>query len=105
MVPQSDETPEAHLILRSDNTFHVDLLNKEGIEVEGRYLVRGREITFINEKGTDAVSSDNAPGVYMFGVNRDALRFSKISDPLQRRSLLLSRLWLREAPDKPSPGS
>lgn len=95
-VGASGDLPAAQLVLRPDNTFHVDILAKEGIEAEGRYLLQGREITFVNEKGTDAQASDAAPGVYEFTVGADTLSFDRITDPLQRRARFLARAWTRE---------
>jgi hypothetical protein len=95
-VESTGNLPEAQLRLRSDNTFHVDIPARDGIEVEGHYLLEGREITFVNDRGTDTVASDPAPGVYVYSAGGDTLSFEKIEDPLERRARFLSRPWRRQ---------
>jgi len=92
-----DGETKAVLVLGPGDIFHVDLPAEKGIEVEGRLRIAGREITFINEKGTDAIASDPAPGQYMYQMDGDTLLFAKISDPLQRRSRFLSKPWTKKS--------
>ncbi len=89
-----DSVP-ARLVVFRDNTFHVDVPAKEGIEVEGHLLFEGKQVTFVNDRGTDAVASDPAPGTYVYAVDGDELVFGKIEDPLERRARFLSRTWVR----------
>lgn len=89
------DTPAARLIVFPDNTFHVDVPAKEGIEVEGHLRLERNQVTFINDRGTDAVASDPTPGTYAYAVSGGELVFERISDPLNRRARFLSQPWTR----------
>lgn len=89
------DTAPARLVVFPDNTFHVDVPAKEGIEVEGHLLFEGKQVTFVNDRGTDAVASDPTPGTYVYSVDGDELVFQKIEDPLERRSKFLDQPWTR----------
>ncbi len=94
---RKDGEVQADLIFGPGDNFHVDLPAVEGIEVKGITHVEGREITFFNESGTDAIASDPTPGTYLYSIEGDTLRFEKISDPLERRAKFLSQPWTRVA--------
>jgi hypothetical protein len=86
---------EAHLLVRPDSTFHVDILAQEGIEAEGVATVESdSRITFVNTGGTDTVASNPVPGTYDFQITSDTLRFTVVSDTLSRRVGLLSAPWV-----------
>ncbi len=88
---------EVHLLLRPDNTFHVDIQGRPGIEAEGVYeLGPDREITFINEIGTDAVASDPTPGTYQYYRSGNGIGFRLIADDLTRRAGILNGIWSRD---------
>lgn len=89
--------PNANVVLlvRSDSTFHVDVLAQKGIEIEGRVELNQDKISFINIQGTDSISSDPRPGVYDYQIKSDTIHFTIISDPLDRRSGFLSLPWVK----------
>lgn len=78
-----------------DDTFHVDVLAGPGIEAEGTIEVTDGIVTFVNERGSDAVASDAAPGTYRYRINDNTLSFEKLSDPLERRAGFLAQDWQR----------
>lgn len=90
------EEAEVVLLVRPDNTFHVDLLTLEGIEVEGKYELDREtlEIAFINLKGTDPISSDSYPGTYRYTIEDDVIHFERLDDPIERRADFLGQPWL-----------
>ncbi|MFP4358108.1 MAG: hypothetical protein ACLFSZ_06695 [Puniceicoccaceae bacterium] len=94
-TPADADTAPARLVVFRDNTFHVDVPAKEGIEVEGHLLFEGKQVTFVNDRGTDAAASDPTPGTYVYSVDGDELVFEKIQDPLERRSRFLDQTWTR----------
>lgn len=89
------DSPEVVMVLNADQSFHVDVHGDKDIEIEGRYRAASGEITFINEKGSDEIASDPAPGEYIYKVTGETLEFAKISDPLERRAKFLSMPWTR----------
>jgi hypothetical protein len=86
---------QVELHIRSDSTFHVDVMENDGIEVEGQIILTKDKITFINVQGTDSVSSDPTPGTYKYSLNENTLQFEKIDDPILRRANFLSKKWHR----------
>lgn len=88
---------EAHLVIREDSTFHVDILATSGIEAEGIAAISpNNRITFTNTAGTDSVASNPIPGVYDYTFAGDTLKFTVVQDTVARRMGLLSAPWLRE---------
>ena len=85
---------DAELVIRSDRTFHVHL-EPIGIDVEGTVTVDDEQITFANNEGTDETSSDPAPGVYNYMMNGNRATFFKVSDPLERRAMILSGAFVK----------
>lgn len=85
----------AELLFRPDGTFHVDLMGRKGIEVEGTTEITGDTVRFINTHGTDAVSSDSAPGTYRWEMDNGGLVFVLEEDPLERRARMLALPWKR----------
>lgn len=85
----------AEMVLRPNGTFHVDLLQKEGIEIEGRYYVQGGNIRFENTHGSDAMGSNPVPGSYYYHLSGDTLEFTRVNDPIDRRDYFLSMTWER----------
>ena len=90
---------EAILVLGPGDVFQADLPAADGVEVKGILRKQGREITFVNQSGTDAISSNPEPGVYMYQLDGDKLTFSKISDPIPRRAKFLAKTWTRASAD------
>lgn len=86
---------EAELLVRADNSFHVDLTDRQGIEVEGTVEMEGDTATFINTSGTDETSRNPAPGSYRWHITGSELAFTKIEDPLDRRARMLALPWER----------
>jgi hypothetical protein len=68
---------DAELVIRSDRTFHVHL-EPIGIDAEGTVTV-----------------DDPAPGVYNYMMNGNRATFFKVSDPLERRAMILSGAFVK----------
>ena len=85
---------DTELVIRSDRTFHVHL-EPIGIDAEGTVSVDDQQITFVNNEGTDETSSDPAPGVYNYMMNGNRATFFKVSDPLERRAMILSGAFVK----------
>tara|TARA_R100000027_G_scaffold18483_1_gene13308 strand:+ start:4555 stop:4947 length:393 start_codon:yes stop_codon:yes gene_type:complete len=92
---QKGDEKLADLTFGPGETFQFDAAAFNGVEAQGRTHREGRQITFINERGTDAAASDPAPGTYLYSIDGDILTFGKISDPIQRRATFLSKPWTR----------
>lgn len=91
------DTNHVELQIYDDSTFHVDVLTRGSIEVQGKLQLNGNRITFINTHGTDSISSDPAPGVYEYSLKNDStLSFSKVNDPLERRAGFLEKDWIKK---------
>lgn len=97
---KKDGKTQADLVFGPGDTFHANLAAADGVEVKGITHIEGSEIIFINESGTDATSSNPAPGTYMYSIKGDTLVFGKIEDPLVRRTKFLSQPWTRVDPEQ-----
>lgn len=88
---------EAELLVREDSTFHVDILPGTGIEAEGLLTLESEnQVTFVNTQGSDSIASNPVPGVYLYLVEQDTLRFTLVNDTLSRRMGLLSYPWVQK---------
>ncbi len=85
------------LQIYNDSTFHVNLMERGTIEIQGKLKLKDNRITFINTHGTDAASSDPTPGVYKYTLKNDStLSFSKVSDPINRRADFMKKDWIKQ---------
>ena len=76
--------------INADQTYTVEFVGDEAIDVKGSYVISGNQITFKDESGD--YSSDE-PGVYEFQLGESAVEFTPVDDPVYGRSVLVTGTW------------
>ena len=76
--------------INSDHTYTVEFVGDEEVDVRGSYVISGTEITFTDDAGD---YSSVEPGVYEFEVNETSVKFTKVNDSAQGRSMLVAGDW------------
>ena len=76
--------------IESDHTYTVEFVGDEEVDVRGSYVISGTQITFSDDPGD---YSSVEPGVYEFEVSETSVKFTKVNDPAQGRSMLVEGNW------------
>ena len=76
--------------IKLDLTYTVEFVGDAEVDVKGSYVISGTQITFNDGPGD---YSSPEPGVYEFDVSETSVKFTKVNDPAQGRSMLVEGDW------------
>lgn len=76
--------------IESDHTYTVEFVGDAELDVKGSYVISGTQITFNDDPGD---YSSVEPGLYEFEVSETSVKFTKVNDPAQGRSMLVEGSW------------
>lgn len=76
--------------MTADGKLEVELTGDEVVDVYGSYEISGSRITFHDEGGE---YSSGTSGVYEYRLGENTISFTKIDDPVEGRSMLITGSW------------